>query len=582
MYVASFGGALHSAVTTYYYLEIGASTIDIGTLGFIMSGGALLGAPLCGMALDTFGPWYPISVTATACSIGCFWRGMASSLTSLRMGAILLGVGVNMWTVILGHLVKSFSPSRRSEIISGFGVQIAVLQLVGKGMFPLMEYGLHHILGIEDALLRYRIHMGTCTLFCFYGTFALFWDKKNVVERDDKTIANGGNKNIAAGVKYQQKHSDSIDDEMEEGGLQHVVIPDIHFKEMELVDSTNYADTKPSSFSDDRSNTSTSSTFLNEPNPSDHGEQSKFFTVESKTTFKKSHSATTIILTAALLLQSIATTVFIVLWPLLVRDRFKISAHTFGILTFIASVVSTGAVASFPIIERLDRIGGKLRCAAWGFGACSLLSLLFCVFSFCWGGIESSLNGADAELISNDAQVNNSGPFLTQYDPIQKFHYRKELGLHAVSAVALQSALYFLEPSLKSNLSLIVNSSASSPTNESSLGGTIGFLQTLGSIGGMVGNIAGTGLYAMSKDITPNEGHTFLRGGSLPFVAIAFFMAIFSGLIWKLEEPESFIDSNERRLAKDIKSEPIEANEVVQPDRSCLALRETTYDLKLD
>jgi len=96
-----------------------------------MSGGALLGAPLCGMALDTYGPWIPISVTATACSIGCLWRGMASSLTSLRMGAILLGVGVNMWTVILGHLVKSFSPSRRSEIISGFGVQIAVLQFVG-------------------------------------------------------------------------------------------------------------------------------------------------------------------------------------------------------------------------------------------------------------------------------------------------------------------------------------------------------------------------------------------------------------------------------------------------------------------
>ena len=547
-----------------------------------MSGGALLGAPLCGMALDTYGPWIPISVTATACSIGCLWRGMASSLTSLRMGAILLGVGVNMWTVILGHLVKSFSPSRRSEIISGFGVQIAVLQFVGKGMFPLMEYGLHHILGIEDALLRYRIHMGMCTFFCFYGTFALFWDKKNVVERDERSIGNRGNRGIAASVKYQQKHSDSIDGEMEEGGLQNVVIPDIHVKEMELVDSTDWADTKPSSFSDD----STSSTLFNEPDPSDHGEQSKFFTVESKsTTPKKSHSATTIILTAALLLQSIATTVFIVLWPLLVHDRFNISAHTFGILTFIASVVSTGAVASFPIIEKLERIGGKLRCAAWGFGVCSLLSLLFCISSFgdfWWGEIGSSLNGAEAELISDDAQVNNSGPIFTQYDPIQKLHFQKQLGLHAFSAVALQSALYFLEPSLKSNLSLIVNSSALSPTNESSLGGTMGFLQTLGSIGGMVGNIAGTGLYTMSKGTTPNAGRRFLRGGSLPFVAIAFLMAIFSGLIWMLEEPESFIVSNERRLAKDIKSEPIEANEEVQPDRSCLVLRETTYDLKLD
>ena len=64
LYVASFGGALHAAVTTYFYLEIGASEMDIGHLGFIMSAGALLGAPICGMALDRYGPWRPISITA--------------------------------------------------------------------------------------------------------------------------------------------------------------------------------------------------------------------------------------------------------------------------------------------------------------------------------------------------------------------------------------------------------------------------------------------------------------------------------------------------------------------------------------
>ncbi len=107
-----------------------------------------------------------------------------------------------------------------------------------------------------------------------------------------------------------------------------------------------------------------------------------FFTWESKSAPEKYHLATTIILTVALLLQSIATTVFTVLWPLLVHDRFNLSAHTFGILIFIASVVSMGAVASFPIIKRIDRIGGNLRYVAWCFGVCSLLSLLFCICSF--------------------------------------------------------------------------------------------------------------------------------------------------------------------------------------------------------
>ena len=92
--------------------------------------------------------------------------------------------------------------------MSGFRVQMVMLQLAGKGIFPLTEYGLYHVLGVEDALLRYRIHMGMCPFFCFYRTFVLFWGKKNVVQSDDR----GGGTNFTAVVKYQQKHSDSFDD----------------------------------------------------------------------------------------------------------------------------------------------------------------------------------------------------------------------------------------------------------------------------------------------------------------------------------------------------------------------------------
>jgi hypothetical protein len=68
----------------------------------------------------------------------------------------------------------------RSEVLMGFW-EIAVLQLVRKGVFPMAEYSLHHIVGLEDTLLRYRVHMGICTFFYFYGTFALFWDRKNMI-----------------------------------------------------------------------------------------------------------------------------------------------------------------------------------------------------------------------------------------------------------------------------------------------------------------------------------------------------------------------------------------------------------------
>lgn len=236
--------------------------------------------------------------------------------------------------------------------------------------------------------------------------------------------------------------------------------------------------------------------------------------------------------------------------------------------------MSTGAVASFPIIERIDRIGGRLRCVAWGFGVCSLLSLFFCICSFddFWGGDNNigsgSLNGVKADLSSTDVQMTSEQ--ITQNDPMQQRHFRKNLGLHAFSAVALQSALCFLEPSLKSNLSLIVNS----PT----LGGTMGFLQSLGSIGGMVGNIAGTMMYKMSKDIAPNTRNGFLHGGSLPFFTLAILTAIFFVAIWTLEEPVLQEGSTEKVI--NLKS--TEVHKEVKSDCSCLGLKETTYDLKLD
>ena len=55
IWVASFGGALHASVTTFFYLELGATEIQIGLLGFIMSAGSLLLSPFFGWLLDRRG-----------------------------------------------------------------------------------------------------------------------------------------------------------------------------------------------------------------------------------------------------------------------------------------------------------------------------------------------------------------------------------------------------------------------------------------------------------------------------------------------------------------------------------------------
>ena len=104
-----------------------------------MSIGALMGGPVSGWSLDKYGPWIPISVTASCCAFGCLWRGLAGSITSLRMGAILLGIGVNLWTVVLGHTVKSFSSKLRSEVLAGFSVQMTRCNYVVKEYIQLLN-----------------------------------------------------------------------------------------------------------------------------------------------------------------------------------------------------------------------------------------------------------------------------------------------------------------------------------------------------------------------------------------------------------------------------------------------------------
>eukprot|EP00984_Skeletonema_dohrnii_P009279 scaffold3539_cov75-Skeletonema_dohrnii-CCMP3373.AAC.2 len=619
LYVASFGGALHAAVTTFFYLSIGASTLEIGRLGFIMSVGALMGSPMSGWALDKYGPWIPISVTAVCCAVGCLWRGVATSFTSLRAGAILLGVGINLWTVVLGHLVKSFPSNMRSEVLAGFSVQMTVLQLCGKGIFPIIEYILHSIIKIEEELSRYRIHMGLCTFFCFYGVVALLMDRKNV-GNGVETLMSQSERHEQRRVKYGQKQSID-DDDWEDDTLPTAATAKSQIEIADATTTTIATASASKNNTNEDSSISSLSSFVNEPEDASMIRPSTTTNTEQKATLtsqnKRKHLITTVTLTIALLIQSISTTFLTVLWPLLSKDLFSLSAHKFGIITFISSIVSTGAVASFPIVEGLEKVGGRVRCAALGFGVGATLCFLFCYCSFgglIFGGVELDLlsntlvnevsDGSNRLLEDGDASIH-----VENIEIQQQLRSRNQLIWYAVSGILLQSALCFLEPSLKSLLSLSASSSSSNGTRSkgsSSLGFTMGYLTMLGNVGGMIGNIAGTWMYKLSTETT--DVSRFGQGGSLPFLVTGVLLSLTSIMIWRLDEPStnraafgsrnnanatSCSDETEAGIDLELGSssvneidasrlESVEGSDGETSDGCCLTLRETTYDLKLD
>ena len=53
IWVASFGGSLHAPVTTFFLLELDLTEIQIGQVGFFISAGSILLAPLYGYFLDS-------------------------------------------------------------------------------------------------------------------------------------------------------------------------------------------------------------------------------------------------------------------------------------------------------------------------------------------------------------------------------------------------------------------------------------------------------------------------------------------------------------------------------------------------
>ena len=577
-----------------------------------------MGSPMSGWALDKYGPWIPISVTAVCCAVGCLWRGVATSLASLRFGAILLGIGINLWTVVLGHLVKSFPSNMRSEVLAGFSVQMTVLQLCGKGIFPIIEYILHSIIKIEEELSRYRIHMGLCTFFCFYGVVALLMDRKNVGYSGD-TLMSQSEQHGQARVKYGQK--ESIDDDWEDDTSPKATSVKSQAEGADATTTTSTASASKNNANEDSSISSLSS-FINEPEDASMIRPATTTIIKQENTLtphnKRTHLITTVTLTIALLIQSISTTFLTVLWPLLSKDLFSLSAHTFGIITFISSIVSTGAVASFPIVEGLEKVGGRVRCAALGFGVGATLCFLFCYCSF--GGL--IFGGVELDLLSNtlvnevsdgsNRLLKDGGDASIHVENIeiqQQLRSRNQLIWYAVSGILLQSALCFLEPSLKSLLSLSVSSSSSNETRSkesSSLGFTMGYLTMLGNVGGMIGNIAGTWMYKLSTETT--DVSRFGQGGSLPFLVAGVLLSLTSIMIWRLDEPPtnraafgsrnnanatSCSDETEAGIDLELGSssvneidasrlESVEGSDDGASDGCCLTLRETTYDLKLD
>ena len=109
---------------------------------------------------------------------------------------------------------------------------------------------------------------------------------------------------------------------------------------------------------------------------------------------------------------------------------------------------------------------------------------------------------------------------------VPRTHEVLPLALHCVAAVLFSAATSFLEPCLKSVASLLLP--------QSYLGRSFGVLAMVASIGDIVGNVAGTQLYAASSK--EKDGFWLTKAGGLPFSACSAMLCGCAIVVWCVKQ----------------------------------------------
>ena len=177
--LAAFGSSLHEAVTSFFYLGIGANPSDIGTIQSVMLVVGLVSAPLVGAHMDARGAVGPMIATSLACAVGCLLRGLATTVWHLHASSAILGFG-GVELVVATYLSTVLGRPRRSSVLSGLVVQTGALRLMAKAFFPLLAAALALVLPDRE-VARYRVALSFCWAFCFYGVVRISTSRSDLV-----------------------------------------------------------------------------------------------------------------------------------------------------------------------------------------------------------------------------------------------------------------------------------------------------------------------------------------------------------------------------------------------------------------
>eukprot|EP00049_Salpingoeca_infusionum_P005835 m.97627 g.97627 ORF g.97627 m.97627 type:complete len:615 (+) comp13105_c0_seq1:156-2000(+) len=352
IWIAAFGGALHAPVTTFFYLKLGATEEDIGWIGILINAAAPVLAPIYGRMFDVIGGFYIMVLSCALCAVGCLIRGIATDVSGLYVGGLVLGLGAfNMTTTTLAYLAATVDVKKRTAVISSFLMQVTVIKLIAKALYPLWHWFLTACLYLTDDLFVDQLSMAVCTLFCFYGVFALLVFGKEVKETEEKRLQ-----------QRRWKHTSAT------SAVSEVSFDDSTSAEARLIDAvseTRFGDDDAAEREFESQRQTHLQRLQERVNMPEH--------VPAKSILNRHF----VLYGVATSLQVFAASTINVIWPLFLHERYNWASKEYAYALLASSVVTTIALASFPVIQ--DRLGAT----ASGISL-SMLGGFFVTVAFLW------------------------------------------------------------------------------------------------------------------------------------------------------------------------------------------------------
>mmetsp|Transcript_9546 Transcript_9546/g.31964 ORF Transcript_9546/g.31964 Transcript_9546/m.31964 type:complete len:574 (-) Transcript_9546:171-1892(-) len=182
VWLVTIGGNLQKPVISFFYLKLSMSAIEIGRVGFIVMLVVLLGSPVYGYLMDRRSAFLAVLLSLSMCGVGCFLRGIATDVNMVYLAAFILGLGsYSFETMALAALSRFASADFRFLIVSGFLLQIKLIAIVTRLIYPAWTYFVENAMKISDAMTRYRIAMGLCIAPCLVGFLWLLGQREKFV-----------------------------------------------------------------------------------------------------------------------------------------------------------------------------------------------------------------------------------------------------------------------------------------------------------------------------------------------------------------------------------------------------------------